>query len=165
MVDAALQLPTFLCLWYTYGMPHPRKIIKVTSWPDPLVQERLEDLGFFFDADQRTWVRYCDEREVAALSDWLKRHHLHQQVTAARGCGELKKHPKLSDVLLLKNGGNPTACALCGTRGVPCRQWIEGDDTDSVDYPAPARFYLCGSCVQARMQPHPRLYVPASDQL
>lgn len=143
----------------------PRKTIKLLTWPDPLVQERLEDMGFFFDATQRTWVRYCDQRELAALSDWLKRHHLHQQTMPARGRGELKKYPKLSAVLLLKEGGGPTACALCGTRGVACRQWMEGDDTDSIDYPAPAKFYLCGTCVQTRMQPHPRLYSPADDRL
>ena len=82
-----------------------------------------------------------------------------------RGQGELKKHPRLSTQLLLRDGGSPTTCALCGARMVPCRQWVEGDDTDSVDYPHAARFFLCGTCVQTHMQPHPRLYSPAEDQL
>jgi len=143
----------------------PRKLVKVMSWPDPLVQERLEDMGFFYDAGYRTWVHFCDEREAGALGDWLKRHQLQQETLPARGRGELKKHPRLSDVLLLKTGGGPTACALCGARHVPCRQWIEGDDTDAIDYPAPARFYLCGQCVQTRMGPHPRLYSAVEEQL
>src|SRR5271167_3936418 len=109
-------------------MMGPRKTIKLMTWPDPLVQERLEDMGFFFDSTAKTWVRFCDEREVTALGDWLKRQHLAEETVGARGCGELKKHPKLSDVLLLKDGGGPTNCALCGMRGVPCRQWVEGDD-------------------------------------
>jgi hypothetical protein len=146
-------------------MLEPRKTIKLVTWPDPLVQERLEDMGFFYDETARTWVRYCDQREVASVGEWLKRHHLQQEVVPARGRGELKKHPKLSDVLLLKDGGGTTSCALCGAQGVACRQWVEGDDTDSIDYPSPAKFYLCGSCVQIRMQPHPRLYTPAEDQL
>ncbi len=142
-----------------------RKTIKILTWPDPLVQERLEDMGFFYDPAQRTWVRFADEREAGALGDWLKRHHLQVEIVPARGHGELKKYSKLSDELLMKDGGNPTACALCGTRGVPCRQWIQGDDTDAIEYPSPAKFYLCGSCVQTRMQPHPRLYVTAEDRL
>ena len=28
----------------------------------------------------------------------------------------------------------------------------------------PARFYMCGMCVQTRMQPHPRMYAPAQDE-
>jgi len=142
-----------------------RKTVKLTAWPDPLVQERLEDMGFFFDHDFHAWIRYCDEDEVQPLNDWLKRHHLSHEVLPAKGRGELKKHPKLSDQLVLKNRGSPTMCALCGTSGVACRQWVEGDDTDSTDYPNAAKFFLCGNCVQSRMQPHPRLYTPADEQL
>ena len=142
-----------------------RKSIKITSWPDPLVQERIEDMGFFFDASARAWVRFCDEQEIQSINEWLKRHHLAHEITPATGRGELKKYPKLSDRLVLKSGGSPTCCALCGARDVPCRLWVEGDDTDSVDYPNAARFYMCGQCVQARMQPHARLYSPADDQL
>ncbi len=144
---------------------HLRKTVKLTSWPDPLVQERLEDMGFFFDQAFRSWIRFCDEREVQPLNEWLKRHHLSHEVLQAKGRGELKKHPRLSSELVLKNGGSATRCALCAAKGVSCRQWIEGDDTDSTDYPDAARFYLCGACVQARMQPHPRLYAPADEQL
>ncbi len=143
----------------------PRKTIKLTAWPDPLVQERLEEMGFFFDADFRTWIHFCDESEAQPINDWLKRHHLSHEIIPAKGRGELKKYPRLSEQLLIKTGGGPDTCALCGARGVPCRQWIEGDDTDSIDYPNPARFYLCGNCVQTRMQPHPRLYTPAAEQL
>jgi hypothetical protein len=142
-----------------------RKTIKLTTWPDPLVQERLEDMDFFFDPDHKSWIRFCDEQEIGPLNDWLKRHHLSHEILPAKGRGELKKHPKLSDHLLLKNGGNPTTCALCGAKNTPCRQWIEGDDTDSIDYPHPAKFFLCGTCVQSRMEPHPRLYARAEEQL
>jgi hypothetical protein len=142
-----------------------RKMVKITAWPDPLMQERLEDLGFFSDAGVHAWIRFCDENEVGGISEWLRRHQLGHEVVAARGCGETRKHPRLSDLLVLKDGGGPDRCALCGAEDVPCRQWIEGDDTDSVDYEGAARFYLCGKCVQTRMQPHPRLYVPTEEQL
>ncbi|HVT82275.1 MAG TPA: hypothetical protein VHM90_16655 [Phycisphaerae bacterium] len=142
-----------------------RKMVKVTAWPDPLVQERLEDAGFFFDSGVRTWIKFCAENEIQPLNEWLKKHHLSHEIQPAKGRGETKKHPRLSDQLALKNGGSANACALCGNTGVPCRQWIEGDDTDSTDYPNPARFFLCGQCVQTRMQPHPRLYAPADEQL
>ena len=142
-----------------------RKTVKLTTWPDPLVQERLEDMGFFFDSEFRSWIRFCDEDEVQPLNDWLKRHQLSHEVLPAKGRGEVKKHPKLSDQLILRNGGTPTNCALCGASGVSCRQWVEGDDTDSTDYLSAAKFYLCGNCVQTRMQPHPRLYSPADEQL
>jgi hypothetical protein len=142
-----------------------RKTITITSWPDPLMQERVEDMGFFFDAPAHAWIRFCETHELAPLVEWLKRHHLSHAVSPARGRGELKKHPRLSEMLVLRGGGSPTSCALCGTTNAPCRLWIEGDDTDSIDYPNPARFYLCGTCVQTRMQPHPRLYSPADEQL
>ena len=148
---------------YDHGMT-PRKCIRITAWPDPLVQERLEDIGFFFDQPCQSWIKFCDDEEVASLTEWLKRHHLSHEIAPARGRGELKKHPRLSDQLIFPNGGSPHMCALCGARA-PCRLWIEGDDTDSVEYPNAARFYLCGTCVQARMQPHPRLYSPAEEQL
>jgi hypothetical protein len=144
---------------------HVRKTVKLTSWPDPLVQERIEDMGFFFDRDHRTWIRFCEENEVQALNEWLKRHHLSHEIIQARGRGELKKHPKLSDQLVLKNGGSPTTCALCGSSNVACRKWVEGDDTDSTEYPNPAKFFLCGGCVQTHMQPHPRLYSPVDEVL
>ncbi len=142
-----------------------RKTIKITAWPDPLVQERLEDMDFFFDQEFHTWIRFCDEEEVQTLNEWLKRHHLAHEVAPAKGRGELKKHPRLSEQLIVKDGGSPSTCALCGAKNVPCRLWIEGDDTDSIDYPEAARFYMCGSCVQTRMQPHPRLYAPAENAL
>lgn len=142
-----------------------RKTVKITAWPDPLMQERLEDMDFFYDAEYRSWIRFCNENEIQPLNEWLKRHHLTHEVLPAKGRGELKKHPRLSDQLVLKNGGSHDTCALCGASNIPCRQWIEGDDTDSTDYPRPARFFLCGNCVQTRMQPHPRLYAPADEQL
>lgn len=122
-------------------------------------------MGFFFDPQPKAWIRFCSSDELEAVVEWLKKHRLAWQAFPARGQGELKRHPRLSEQLLLKSGGSPIMCALCGARGIPCRQWIEGDDTDSIDYPNAARFYLCGNCVQSRMQPHPRLYAPADDQL
>ena len=141
-----------------------RKAIKVTAWPDPLVQERLEDIGFFYDSPSQAWLKFCEEGETQSVVDWLKRHHLSHEISVAKGRGEVKKHARLSDALMIKTGGSPTRCALCGAPA-PCRQWVEGDDTDSTDYPNAARFYLCGTCVQDRMQPHPRLYSPAEEQL
>ena len=75
----------------------------------------------------------------------------------------LQTHPRLTTQAA--DGGSPTRCGYCGKVNVFCRQWVEGDDTDSTDYPNPARVYLCGSCVQHVMQPHPRMYVPAEDKL
>jgi len=143
----------------------PRKLIKLTAWPDPLVQERLEDIGFFFDQEFRTWIRFSDEKEVPSINDWLKRHHLAHEIAGAHGRGETKRLPKLSDELFLKDGGSPTRCALCGAQNSPCRQWIEGDDTDDIDYTGAKRFYMCGPCAQTRMPAHPRLYSPADDVL
>jgi len=147
------------------AMLNARKTIRLTSWPDPLLQERIEEAGFFFDEPHRSWIRYCDDGEVESVSEWLKRHRLNWQVLPAHGRGEVKRHPRLSDELRLKNGGSPTICALCAATNVPCRQWIEGDDTDCVDYPHAARFYLCGTCVQTRMSPHPRLYATVEESL
>jgi hypothetical protein len=141
-----------------------RKTIRIITWPDPLMQERIEDVGFFYDQTLQAWIKFCEEQETAALTEWLKRHHLSHEIAAARGRGELKKHARLSDQLIFRNGGSPNLCALCGAKA-PCRLWVEGDDTDSTDYPNAARFHLCGTCVQTRMQPHPRLYAPAEEQL
>ena len=104
---------------YTHPSMHPRKTVKLTSWPDPLVQERLEDMGFFFDQPARSWIRFCEETEVQPLNDWLKRHHLSHEVQTAKGRGETKKHPRLSDELVLKNGGSPTRCALAPPKASP----------------------------------------------
>src|SRR4051794_13274661 len=98
-----------------------RKTIKVTAWPDPLVQERLEDMGFFFDNDFRTWIRFCGEQEVQTTNKWLKRHPLPHKTPPAKGRGETRKHPKLSDQLKLKNGGSHNTCGLCGKTNTPCR--------------------------------------------
>lgn len=146
-------------------MLEPRKLIRLSSWPDPLIQERLEEMGFFWDKPLKSWLRFCSDDEISGISAWLKRHHMAFGLSVASGRGELKKHPKLSDELMLRNGGSHNTCALCGQHHVACRQWVEGDDTDSVDYPNAARFYMCGHCVQERMGPHPRLYAPADDQL
>jgi len=143
----------------------PRKVIKITAFPDPLTQERLEDVGFFFDEGLHAWIKFCDESEQKMITDWVRRQLLPLEALPADGRGQLKKHPRLSDELVKRNGGTPDTCALCGATGTPCRQWIEGDDTDSIDYPNPARFYMCGKCVQTRMQPHPRMYAPAEDTL
>jgi len=142
-----------------------RKTIRLTCWPDPLLQERIEEAGFFFDRTFHGWVRFAEEGEVDSVAEWLKRHRLTWQVLPAHVRAELKRHPRLSDELLLKNGGSPTVCALCATAGIACRQWIEGDDTDSTEYPHAARFYLCGKCVQNRMSPHPRLYATVDESL
>ena len=143
-----------------------RLIIVVKSRPDPVIQERLEDMGFFPDKTAGArWCRFCSLEEAAGLAEWLKRHRLGHKIAKATGRGEVKKYPRLSESLVLGDGGGPTRCALCGAQNTSCRKWVEGDDTDSTDYPAPAKFYLCGRCVQERMQPHPRLYAPAEDTL
>ncbi len=142
-----------------------RLVIVLHSFPDPVIQERLEDMGFFRDPERRDWSRFCSQAEVESIANWLKNHRLDHSVGKAQGRGMLKKYPRLSDLLLHKDGGGPTTCALCGTSGVFCRKWMEGDDTDSIDYPAQHGFYMCGCCVQDRMAPHPRLYAPAEDTL
>jgi hypothetical protein len=143
----------------------PRQIVQVRSWPDPLLQERLEDVGFFFDAQFHTWVRFVDPDEASAVTDYLERHHLGYEVGLAPGRGETRRLPRMSDDLLLRDGGGPARCALCGKGNTPCRQWVEGDDTDCVEYPGAARFYLCGGCVQTHVQQHPRLYSPVEETL
>jgi hypothetical protein len=142
-----------------------RKLLQVATWPDPLLQERLEEVGFFYERGYRRWIRFCDDGELDELQTWLTRRAMAFKVGPAPGRGELKRVGRLSEALIVTAGGSPSQCALCGTRNVPCRVWIEGDDTDSIDYPGAARFYLCGACVQHQMQPHPRLYVPAEDVL
>ena len=137
----------------------------IRSWPDPVTLERLEDMGFFRDPSSGYWSRFCAPSEVENLVEWLKSHRLTHRVAKAQGRGILKKYPRLSDLLLHKDGGNAINCALCGAQNVHCRKWIEGDDTDSVDYPGCRSFYMCGKCVQERMSPHPRLYAPAEDAL
>jgi len=89
----------------------------------------------------KTWIKFCAEAEVQSLNEWLKRHHLSHEIQPAKGRGEIKKHARLSDELLLKNGGAPDACALCGARGTPCRQWLEGDDTDFRRLPKPRAIF------------------------
>ncbi len=141
-----------------------RVVIILRSWPDPIIQERLEDAGFFRDEEkEHAWICFCSLQDVKELAGWLKRERVSFEVKEAIGQGEKKRYPCLSDSLLVKGG--PEECALCGTRGVPCREWIEGDDTDSIQYAKAARFYMCGKCVQERMQKHPRLYAPAPDRL
>ena len=62
-------------------MMGPRKIIKIASWPGSRWRRsRLEDLGFFYDADQRTWIKFCDEPEVRPISDWLKQQGVSQEI-------------------------------------------------------------------------------------
>jgi hypothetical protein len=141
-----------------------RYVIIVKTWPDPVLLEKLQDLGFFYDPDLGL-IHYCWKNQIELMAEWLLKRRLAHEIRPANGMGELKKHPRLSDFLILSDGGSPIACALCGVRDVPCRLWVEGDDTDSIEYPSPARFYLCGRCVQNRMQPHPRLYAPADDVL
>ena len=142
-----------------------RFVIVLQSIPDPVTQERLEDMGFFRDPADHVWSRFCTKSEVEVVGSWLKNHRLEHRVARAQGRGMRKKYPCLTDLLLRSDGGSPTSCALCGMTGVFCRKWVEGDDTDSIDYPAQLTFYMCGQCVQLRMSPHPRLYVPAEDAL
>src|SRR4051794_10987141 len=88
----------------SFSMLSVRKTIRLTSWPDPLLQERIEEVGFFFARTYQGWVRFAEEPEVESVSEWLKRHRLTWQILPAQGRSELKRHPRLSDELLLKNG-------------------------------------------------------------
>jgi hypothetical protein len=143
-----------------------RLVVKVKHWLDPIAQERLEEMGFFrAGARNSGWTCYCDPAEAQQMAHWLKKRNISFEVHAAEGIGELKRYTKLSDMLVDKSGGNPTHCALCGAADVFCRQWVQGDDADNIDYPSPVRFYMCGQCVRTRMQNHPRLYAPAADAL
>jgi len=129
-----------------------------------VVLEKLQDLGFFSDPELGM-IHYCWKMEIEHLAEWLLKRRLAYEIRPAAGVGELKKHSRLSDLLVRADGGSATTCALCGAREVPCRLWIEGDDTDNIEYPSAARFYMCGRCVRDRMQPHPRLYAAAEDTL
>ncbi len=143
-----------------------RVVVKVKHWLDPIAQERLEDIGFFREGSRNAaWMYYCDPLEAQQMAQWLKKRGIQFHVQPADGLGELKKYTCLSDMLVDKTGGSPTHCALCGATGVFCRQWVQGDDADNIDYPSPARFYMCGKCVRTRMQCHPRLYAPADNAL
>lgn len=143
-----------------------RLVIRVKHWLDPIAQERLEEMGFFREGPRNSaWTYYCDPAEAAQMTQWLKKRNVHFDVQSADGIGELKKYTRLSDMLVDKSGGDPTHCALCGAHDVFCRQWVQGDDADNIDYPSPTRFYMCGNCVRTRMQSHPRLYAPADDVL
>jgi hypothetical protein len=142
-----------------------RRIVKVRGFPDPLTLERIEDAGFFFDDRAKTWIRFCAADEVAQWMDYLERRRLGSEVSIATGMGQTRRMPCLSKQLLLTDGGGPTRCALCAADQQACREWIEGDDTDALDYPNAARFYLCGPCVQLHIAAHPRLYAPVEDAL
>ncbi|MEI7765845.1 MAG: hypothetical protein WCJ97_00250 [Phycisphaerae bacterium] len=142
-----------------------RKIIRLQSWPDPILQEQLEEMGFFRDDPLGLWVRYCDANELEYLVAWLKKRHITGHVTTASGRGQLTRLPRLSANLMLRKGGSPNHCSLCGTKQVPCYMWVEGDDTDSIYYPGARHFYLCGVCVQKFLLPHPRLYTLAQEKL
>ena len=146
-------------------MLSPRQVVQIRSWPDPVLQEHLEEVGFFYDRQRQGWICFCEADEVESWGDWLKRRHLLYVVTEAVGRGEVERLPKLSAELLLPKGGNASHCALCGARGVLCRQWIEGDDTDSTEYAGAKKFFMCGKCVRERMSPHPRLYAPVESRL
>jgi hypothetical protein len=143
-----------------------RLVIKVKNWLDPIAQERLEDMGFFREGPRNSaWTCYCAPAEAEQVAQWLKKRNVSFEIQPADGIGELKKYGRLSDMLVDKTGGGPTHCALCGARDVFCRQWVQGDDADNIDYPSPIRFFMCGKCVRTHMQSHPRLYAPADDVL
>ena len=143
-----------------------RLVIKVKHWLDPIAQERLEDMGFFREGPRNSaWTCYCDPSEAQQMAQWLKKRNVSFDIRPADGVGELKKYSRLSDMLVDKTGGGPTHCALCGAKDVFCRQWVQGDDADNIDYPSPVRFFMCGKCVRTIMQSHPRLYAPADDVL
>ena len=137
--------------------------LRILMWPDPVMQEQLEATGFFMDPASGCWMRFANQDETRDLVEYLKRCRLAHEVKPARGKGRLTRYPRLTTKAT--DGGAPTRCGYCGKDNVFCRQWVEGDDTDSIDYPNPARLYLCGQCVQHVMQPHPRMYVPAEDKL
>ena len=149
------------------GYMKPRVLLVLKASPDPVMQERLEDLGFFRNVNGRGgWRRFCDPAEAARLLEWLKQRRFSAQVISpAPGRGQRQRYPCLSAGLVRTDGGGPAACALCGAANIPCRKWIEGDDTDSIQYPGAPGFYMCGRCVRERMQPHPRFYAPADDCL
>jgi hypothetical protein len=142
-----------------------RTIITLTQWPDPLQQERVEEIGFFFDRQRRGWVLFVNAEDVDGVVEWAKKHQLAVQSEVVEDRGAAVRYPRLSAELVRRDGGGPGACALCGAANVPCWQWIEGDDTDSIEYPNAPRFYMCGRCVQEKMAPHPRLYARARDVL
>ena len=156
----------FLGLALLISVMVERLVIRVKNWLDPIAQERLEDMVFFREGPRNSaWTCYCAPAEAEQVAQWLKKRNVSFEIQPADGIGELKKYGRLSDMLVDKTGGGPTHCALCGARDVFCRQWVQGDDADNIDYPSPIRFFMCGKCVRTHMQSHPRLYAPADDVL
>ena len=99
--------------------------------------------------------------EPHVIETLLKGSGYQYKIAEAPGRGEFTRYPRLSDQLMLPDGGRPDRCGLCGKRVDHCRKWIEGDDADDVRAAGVRSFYMCGQCVQMRMEPHPRIYAPA----
>ena len=142
----------------------PRWQILLLSQPDPISLERLEDHGFFFGDIESRYIRFVGDHERKLFEEMLKKLGYDFQVAEAPGRGQFSRYPRLSDELIVSNGGDETHCGLCGMTGVDCRKWIEGDDADDIRDDGARSFYMCGGCVQSKMDPHPRIYSPVDDR-
>lgn len=140
-----------------------RTEFQITTVPDPILREVLENLGFTYLRSVRRWVRVCGRDETEALETLLQRRGVPFDKKSADSDGRLVRFPKLSDELVLPDGGDPTRCAVCGRYVPKAFLYIECDDADNHDYPGAAKFHVCPICVEEKIAPHERLYVRVSD--
>lgn len=141
----------------------PRWQIVLLSQPDPISLERLEDHGFFFGELESRYIRFVGEHDRKIFEAMLKKSGYEFETNEAPGRGQFSRYPRLSDELAILDGGDAASCGLCGMTGVDSRKWIEGDDADDIRAEGARSFYMCGECVQSKMDPHPRIYSPVDE--
>ena len=136
-----------------------RQEFQVTTVPDPIWREVLENLGFTYLRDLRRWVRTCGSHEAGALETLLSQRSIPFDKKPAAAPGRLARWPRLSAELAIPDGGGDHLCGLCGRWADECRLYVECDDSDNPDYPDAVRFHVCPDCIRERIDPHPRLYM------
>jgi hypothetical protein len=128
--------------------------------PDPVLAETLEMIGIQYVAVERSWFVIVDDGQLDWYVQQLESRHVLFDVAPATGRGELQRYDRLSDHLVLADGGSPSRCALCGVAAAgACVEQVECDDTDSPDYPGARSFYVCPQCYQQHVLPSPRAYM------
>jgi hypothetical protein len=127
--------------------------------PDPVLAEQFEMLGIQYVAVERAWFVIVDDEQLDLYVQQLEGRRVAFEVTPATGRGELTRYERLSDRLVLPDGGDGDRCGLCGAAAAgACVEQVECDDTDSPDYPAARRFFVCPACYQGQVLPSPRAY-------
>lgn len=136
-----------------------RQEFQITTVPDPIWREVLENLGFTYLKDIRRWVRTCAGREAAAVEAVLNQRSVPFEKKAAAPAGKMARWPKLSAELAVPDGGEPNRCGICGKYVERAHKYVECDDADNHEYPDAVRFFACPDCIREKIDPHPRLYV------